>query len=153
MAPALNAPGQMNLLEWEAPQPVAAFDPLLVRGATLGAQLARAVSVSLSECGMSRKDVAERMSAFLGEKVSEAMLNAYASGARADHNISLQRFVALMHVTRDRRLLEHLAGMLGWAVIERRMLPMIELAALHEGEARLKRRKDALRRQMGGSFD
>jgi hypothetical protein len=149
MAPAIPAPGQGNLLEWAAPQPVVAFDPMAVRGATLPARLSRAISVALSECGLSREDVAARMSAFLGESVTENMLNAYASGAREKHSISLPRFCALLAVTGDRRLLEHLAADMGWAVIERRMLPMIELAALHESEARLKRRKDEIRRRMG----
>ena len=154
MAPLVNAPGQGSLLEWEAPQPVVAFDPAAVRGATLAARLSRAVSLALAECGIAREEVAARMSHYLGggETVTENMLNAYASAAREKHAISLPRFRALIAVTGDRRLLQVLAAEMEWAVIDRRMLPMIELAAVHETEAQLKRRKEALRRQMGGSF-
>ena len=62
------------------------------------------------------------------------MIDAYASIARDDHVISTPRFMALLQVTADRRLLELLAEPAGWAVIERRYLPLIELAAVRERE-------------------
>jgi len=70
------------------------------------------------------------MSAYLGEDVSENMLNAYASEARDEHIISLVRLIALIHATRDRRPLELIASMFGWAVIERRHLPAIGVELL-----------------------
>ena len=87
------------------------------------------------------------MSEFLGDHVTVNMLNAYASPARQDHPISMARFISLLHATKDRRLLELLAEPLGWAVIERRHLPMIELAAVQERQGELNRLADSLRRQ------
>lgn len=154
MPPRAPNAAQMDLLDWQPPQPVAAFPPEQVRGATLAGRLSRAVSVALQESGQDRATVAEKMSAFLGERVSKAMLDRYASAAAEEHAISLPRFLALVHATGDRRLLEMLAEPMGWAVVERRVLPLIELAALREHEDALRRRREALTRaaRMGGAL-
>ncbi len=138
---------QPDLLDWTPPEPVAAFAPEAVRGATLEARIARAVSVALQDSKLSREEIAARMSGWLGTKVTTNMLNAYASVAREDHPIGLSRFLALVQATGDRRLLELLAEMFGWAVIERRHLPLIEMAAVQERLDELHRTKEALRRQ------
>lgn len=137
---------QPDLLEWEPPQPVARFPEGLVRAATLAGRVSRAVAAALTEAEECRETIAARMSSFLGERVSPAMLDAYASQARDDHRISVPRFVALLHATRDRRLLELLAEPMGWAVIERRHLPLIEVAAIREHEDELRRRREHLTR-------
>lgn len=140
------APRQPDLLDWTPPAPVAAFAPEQVRGATLEARIARAVSLALQDSKLTREEIAARMSAWLGTKVTANMLNAYASVARQDHPIGLTRFLALVQATGDRRLLELLAEMFGWAVIERRHLPLIEMAAVQERLDELHRTKEALRR-------
>ncbi|KDE20682.1 hypothetical protein AZ09_04355 [Acetobacter aceti 1023] len=143
---------QLSLLDWTPPEPVAAFDPFLIRGNTFSDQLARAISVSLDDCGMSRAEVCERMSDILTRPISINMLNAYASVQRDGHQISVPRFDALIGATQDRRLLELMAAPRDWAVIERRFLPMIELAAVAEQKKKLARMESGLRRQMGGKF-
>jgi hypothetical protein len=87
------------------------------------------------------------MSEFLGQPVSVNMLDAYASQARGQHNISAVRLVALLHATQDRRLLELVAEMFGWPVIERKFLKLIELASLQEREDALRRQRETLRRE------
>lgn len=137
---------QLDLLtDWQPSQTVAAFAPETVRGASLAVSLSKAVSHALKASGRSRQDAARLMSDYLDEPVSEAMLNAYASEARSEHIINVVRFVALLHVTRDRRLLELIAEMFGWAVVERRFLPAIEMAEAMEARARLDREIDARR--------
>lgn len=146
-------PNQPSLLEWQAPQPVAAFEPARVRAATLHGQIARAVAECLRDAaaaGLAREAVAERMSGILGAKVTKTMLDAYASQAREEHGISLARFIALMQATGDRRLLELLAEPMGWAVIERADLPLIELAALQEHQDEIQRRMKALQAHARG---
>lgn len=138
---------QPDLLGWTPPQAEMAFDEREVRGASVAARLSRAVSVTLRECPKRRPRIAEEMSAFLGEPVSTAMLDAYASVAREAHRISLPRFLALIHVTGDRRLLQMLAEPMGWAVVERKHLVLIELAAAREQEDALRRRREALARR------
>lgn len=143
---------QLSLLDWVPPIVSTGYDPRLIRGNSLGFRLSRAISVTLEECGQSRPEVAERMSDILGRAVTVNMLNAYASGQREDHQISVPRFDALIGATQDRRLLEFLAEPRGWAVIESRYLPMIELAAVAEHKKELSRLEQGLRRRIGGRY-
>ena len=136
-----------DLLDWQPPQPVASFDPPRVRATGLPARLAKAIGIALEDCGFTRDVVADRMSDYLGRRVSKNMLDAYASEARAEHIISTPRFAALVHATLDRRLLEMLAAPFGWAVIDRKYLPLIELAAVQDRRDELDRQAHALRRQ------
>jgi hypothetical protein len=143
------AAGQMDLLAWSPPAPVRRFEERLVRAATLRDRLARAVAATLRDAdhsGVSREEIARRMGEFLGERVSLNVLNAYASPAREEHVISLTRLMGLLHATGDRRLLELLAEPLGWTVIERRWLPLIELAAVRDQQDALKRRAKEIAR-------
>lgn len=149
-----RAAAQPDLLSWQPPEPVVAYAPEQVRAASVAASIARAVAATLRDAPVSREDIAQRMSAYLGDRVSKAMLDAYASEARQEHQIPVTRLVALMHATGDRRLLQLLAEPLGWAVIERRHLPLIELAAVQERQEELRRRADTLRRtaRTGGAL-
>lgn len=67
--------------------------------AGLGRVIASGVARALNEDRRSREEVAGRMAALLGEDVSAHMLNAYASEARGQHNISCERFLALIAAT------------------------------------------------------
>lgn len=141
---------QLSLLDWSPPQAALAFEERRVRAATLHQRLARAVGVALAECGRPRAQVAREMSAFLGEPVSPAMLDAYASPGRDSHRIGAARLMALIHATGDRRLLQLMAEPFGWAVIEARHLALIEAALLREQEDEIRRRREALMRRARG---
>ena len=138
---------QPDLLDWKPPVAVEAFEERRVRAASFSAKISLAVSEALKDCAFSRDEIAAEMSAFLGEDVSKAMLDAYASQAREDHRINVVRFLALVHATHDKRLLELLAGMFGWAVVDRKYLPLIELAAIRERADELDSQAAVLRRQ------
>lgn len=140
-------PTQPDLLDWQQPEIVRAFPPELVRGPTMEARIARAVSVALQDCVKTREQVAVCMSAYLGTRVSKAMLDAYASAAREEHTISLPRFLALIDATGDRRLLELLAEQFDLAVIERKHLPLIDMALVRERIDELKDVVNAKRRE------
>jgi hypothetical protein len=135
---------QLSLLDWQPPEPTVAFDPAEVRGVTFDQRLSRAVATALHDTHTDRDEVAQRMSSYLGQDVSVNMLNGYASPSREDHRISVPRLMALLHATGDRRLLELLAEPFGWAVIERRLLPLIEVAEIRRHEDKLRRRRQAL---------
>jgi hypothetical protein len=117
---------QLSLLDWTPPQ------------------------AALAECGRSRPAIARAMSEYLGETVSPAMLDAYASPGRDSHRIGAARLLALVHATGDRRLLQLLAEPFGWAVVEARHLALIEAALLREQEDELRRRREALLRRARG---
>lgn len=134
-------PHTHDLLSWSPPEPVKRFAPDEVRAASLDARICKAMALALKECPWDRSYVAAQMSQFLGERVSEAMLNAYVSPARTTHQISLTRFMALVHVTKDRRLLELLADMMGWCVVDERYAEAIK-------EVELAEKRDEIERQL-----
>lgn len=117
----------LDLLDWEPPVIVRRYDEERVRTASLRSRIARAVSETLKEAEGSREDIAEAMSAWLGEEVSVNMLNAYASEAREDHSIPYLRLLALMHATGDVRLLQMGAEMFGHVVADIRYLDWIKV--------------------------
>ncbi|MEW9272951.1 phage regulatory CII family protein [Gluconobacter oxydans] len=141
---------QFDLLAWSPPETVAAFDPQMIRANSYGGRLSRAISISLDGCGYSRAEIAARMSEHLGRRISLNILNAYASVARETHEISVSRFDALVSATGDRRLLEFVAADHGFSVIDRRYLPMIELAAVQEHRRDLAKKERAIRGAVRG---
>ena len=125
-------PHTADLLSWQPTTPVDRFDPQDVRGATLDAQLCKAMKVALTEAEGSREEIAAEMSRYLGQRVSPHMLNAYVSPARDDHIINVVRFIALIHATKDRRLLELIAELFGCVVVDAKYLDVIQEAELAE---------------------
>ena len=138
---------QLDLLTWQAPAPITSFAPDQVRAANLGGRLSRAVATTLKDCPHPREDIARLMAEYLGEPVPPSALDAYASQAREGHKISACRLLALVQVTGDTRLLQLLAEEFGLCVIDRKYLPLIELAAVREHADEVERRADALRRR------
>lgn len=106
--------------EFALGQVVPRFAAERVRSVSLQGRIARAVSETLRECGQERGAVARAMSEFLGEECSKAMLDAYASTARAEHNIPAYRLVALAVVTRDARLLNAVLDGTGFIAVDAR---------------------------------
>lgn len=134
-------PHTKDLLSWVPPEPVVRFAEETVRAASLDQKLCKAMAVALKDCRLERAVVAERMSAFLGSPVSKSMLDAYVSPARDTHQISVVRFLALVHVTQDRRLLELLADLFGWCVVDERYADAIR-------EVELRDKRDEIERQL-----
>lgn len=143
-----RCPGTGDLLSWEPEEPVVAFVAHEVRAASLKASLAKAVAAALK--GRDREEVAEAMSAYLGERVSKDVIDKYASEAAEDHVITMVRFMALVHVTKDQRLMQLLAETMGWVVIEERWLPAIREAQYAEKIEQLERERRASRKGWTG---
>lgn len=122
-------------------------DQPALRAATLDSRIAKAVSMALTDCKLERGAVAVEMTRYLGERVPVSVLNKYASESSTDHKISLARFIALIHATKDYRLLSLAAEMFGFSVVDNKYLPWIEYGQLSEVEGELRRRKDAALRQ------
>lgn len=83
------------LLDWQPPPITRRYPDVALKSTSLGTLLAKAVRLTLKDCGMSRADVAQRMSDYLGETISENMLDNYASEARADTVINGVRITQL----------------------------------------------------------
>ena len=85
--------------------------------AGLEQQISTTVGVMLNSDGRSRWELAAAVSAYLGEDVSKAMLDAYASPAREEHKVPMSRFLGIMTVTGRHDLFDPLLRRTGAAVL------------------------------------
>jgi hypothetical protein len=129
--------------DWEPPQVAVTLPAEVTTGGNLASQSAGAVSRALEASEMSREEVAAGMSKYLGEKISKNMLDAYASEARESHRITLERFIALIHVTGQNGLLGFVAEQFELIVVPQRYSDLIELHFIEEQERALAARKNA----------
>ncbi|MFZ2470212.1 MAG: hypothetical protein WAW54_17625 [Parvibaculum sedimenti] len=138
---------QMDLLSWERGEVIERFDERTVQAATLRSRIAKGVAVTLNESDKSRREIAALMTEWLGEKVTENMLNAYASESRSEHSISYLRVLALVHATEDPRLLQVGAELISHSIINDRYLPWVEVGQLADKKDEIDRAFDSSRRQ------
>lgn len=143
-------PRTPDLFDWEPPVVAPEAPETKVRSATRRGRVAKTISLVLKECGMSREEVARRMSDVLGEEVSLNMLQAYASEAREEHRISLERAFALSEATRDPRVLQIGAKLTGYVLVPERYLAAIEDAMLDDKIEELTQRRQMSRRKWKG---
>ena len=81
------------------------------------ARVNRAVGSMLNSDERSREVIAAEMSVLLGEEVTRAMLDAYASPARIEHKVPFSRLIALVVVTRRHDLLDERLREAGFALL------------------------------------
>jgi hypothetical protein len=125
--------GTLDLFRDTQPAPVVErFAEERVRAASHAARVARAVSEALRDCDFDREAVAKEMSAYLGERVSKAMLEAYASQARETHTIPAHRLIALAVVTGSAKLINALLEGTGLIAVEGKYEALIERERLKE---------------------
>lgn len=99
----------LDLFRDVEPAPVVErFAEELVRTPDQAGRVARAVTATLKEYDGERAAIAKEMTAYLGETVTEAMLNQYASQANSKHNIPAHRLIALAVIAGDARLINAL---------------------------------------------
>lgn len=140
---------QLHILRSRRPGSLTpAFNPALARGASIAVTISKVISKAISQalkgCGLPNGQVAHAMGGHLDEEVGGQMLKSCASAAKHGHIISALRFLAPIHVTRDRRLLERLAEPFGRAVIAHQHLPALERAAITGRKAELEREAGAV---------
>jgi hypothetical protein len=108
--PALD-PSQLGFT-FDEPEPATGAADLAGIDRLIAAGVARA----LRDESRSRYEVAFAMSELLDEEVSKLMLDAYASEARDNHNISAGRWLAFVAVTQRYDILDHVLRRIGAAV-------------------------------------
>jgi transcriptional regulator with XRE-family HTH domain len=95
--------------------------------------------------GISREEIASRMSVLLGEKIGVATLNGYAAQSHADRDISLMRAMAFDAAVDEDALLGLFAEKRGGrSVVSNEDAALLEWAHLHRQEKELAERKKAL---------
>jgi len=137
--------------DYEPPEVTVGFEPEVTKGGTLDVKIARAVSQAMDVSGKTREDIAAEMAEYLGgQNVTENMLNSYASPARRDHKITLERLIALIDATGCYELLGFIAEFSGFVVVPSRYAEIIHLWETEEQMAELEHRRSALRGKVKG---
>jgi hypothetical protein len=140
--------------EW-TPEPVAhQFDEQVTKGGTLDVKIARALAAAMTHAqdhhGLNRDAIALAMSDYLDQKITTNMLNSYASPARTDHKITLERTIALAEITKCTELLGFICGFSNSVVVPEKYADVIRLWQLDRAAAELDQERAALRGKYGG---
>ncbi|WP_240664541.1 hypothetical protein [Paenirhodobacter ferrireducens] len=136
-----------DLFSWQPPKVGVGYSDDVIGRGRLDNRIARLIAQALRDArddGLSRADVARRMTGFLGRTISEAMLNKWSSEGSEDHRIPLDAFIGLVHATEVRDLLGFVPGEFGLTVIESEYAELIEERLLDDHIEELQARKQAL---------
>ncbi len=130
---------------FEIPQPV-----LAVPGqGNSSVQVSELVGEMLKASDLDRYEVAARMSRLSGDDVSKAMLDAWASPARLDHNLPFYRAALLEEVCASHLLTNWLVSQRGGRVAYGRDALLAELGRLERQRDESARQARELKRRMG----
>ncbi|TWC35089.1 hypothetical protein FBY03_111137 [Pseudomonas sp. SJZ079] len=130
---------------FEVPQPV-----LAVPGCgNYAVQVSELVGEMLKGSELDRYEIAARMSRLSGDDVSKHMLDAWASPARADHNLPLYRAALLEEVCASHVLTDWQVNLRGGRVAYGREALDAELGRLERVASDASRRARELKRLMG----
>jgi hypothetical protein len=106
--------------------------------------IAAGVARALKEDSRPRAEIAWAMSTLLDEEISRWMLDAYASEARENHNISADRFLALVAVTNRFDILDAALRRIGAALLVGDEITTAELGNIDRQIAQLKTRRKSI---------
>jgi hypothetical protein len=106
-------------------------------------EIALAIGLILKEDGRSRDVFAEDLTAFLGEKVSRAMLDAYASKARKEHSVPAQRLFAIVAISGRWDILDALISKFDVRIATFKDVALMETGKAYLNLRRLERKLDA----------
>ncbi|MCV0428300.1 MAG: hypothetical protein K5905_22820 [Roseibium sp.] len=119
-------------LGWTPPDVSVGFEPGAISGDRLSSRISRAIAKALKDCDIDRASVAAQMSEKLGHKITKQMLEAYASEAKTGNNITVERFVALIHATGKTELLGFLADDFAMKVYPNKYANVVKLALIED---------------------
>lgn len=149
-----RCPNTLDLVDWLASQPAPEVTlPALPAEVTRrNSFYARHIGVlKLAVDGRDRAQVAGSMSSFLGDdRVTEAYLNAALSEARPTHILNSVRYGALVHATRDPRLVALYADLIDHVVVPSNLVPYIRVGIALQEQDEAKRRLLTAKRLAGG---
>lgn len=118
--------------------------PEITKGGTLNVQIARVVAHACQQSGKTREKIAKEMSAYLDQTITVNMLDAYASPARENHKITLERFIALLDATDCYGLLAFICQFVGYVAVPERYADIIEIWRNDREIEERQRKRDAL---------
>jgi hypothetical protein len=130
---------------FEVPQPI-----LAVPGqGNYSVQVSELVGEMLKASDLDRYEVAARMSRLSGDDVSKAMLDAWSSPARTDHNLPFYRAALIEEVCASHLLTNWLVALRGGRVAYGRDALLAELGRLERTRDEAARQARELKRAMG----
>jgi len=141
-----------DLFAWEPPKVAVGYSAEVTGRGPLDNRIARLIGQALRDArddGLTRAEVAKRMTAYLGRPISEAMVNKWSSEGSEEHRIPLDAFIGLVHATGAQALLGFVPGEFGLSVIENEYAELIEERLLddHIEEMQARRQMLATRRK------
>lgn len=125
--------------DYVVPDVVARFEPERMRAATVAMRVARAISEALKNDGRPRAAIANEMTAYLGDTVTEQMLHQYAAPSNERHTIPVHRLLALYAVTGDARLINAVLADSGLIAVADKYEVLIRRELAKEARERLDR--------------
>lgn len=139
---------------WEPPQVAVGYSDDVTGRGPLQNRIARLVSRAMRDArddrGLSRAEIASRMSVELGRRVSEDILDKWSSEASETHRIPFDAFIALVSATGADDLLGFLPNLMGFVVVPKHYKPLIELQLLEEHEQELAAHKARIHAELRG---
>lgn len=122
-----------DLFDYQPPKVAVGYSAEVTGRGPLDNRISRLIGHALRDAredGLSRADIARKVSAYLGRSISEAMLNKWTSESSEDHRIPLDVFIALVDATGAKDLLGFIPGLFGLTVIENEYAELIEARLL-----------------------
>jgi len=133
----------LDLFKDLEPTPVVPrFEDEEVRAWSPARTLSRAIALTLEEDGRTREEIAAALSDQVGEKVSKAMLDAYASQEKGNA-ISALRLIGLVAVTGDARALNLLLAEVGMIAVDAKYEALLRREMAEEAIQRMTAERDA----------
>jgi hypothetical protein len=108
-------------------------------------EIAQVMSTAMAQCKLTHAEVAKKMSALLGRKISTHMLDAYASDAKVGHTPSMDVAIAFDMAINSCALSNYLAGKLGGKVAVGNDILFMELGRIAKERADLAVREGKIR--------
>lgn len=124
-----------DLLNWEPPQVAVGYAPEVAGKGGLQNKIARLISRALRDArddGVSRAEIARRMTTELNRSVSDDTLDKWASEASEAHRIPLDAFIALIKASEADNLLGFIPEMFGFVVVPKKFKGLVELQLIEE---------------------
>lgn len=154
-SPSTRCSPQLDLIDWlnALPAPELTLPALPADVSRRNSFYSRHIGVlKLALDGRDRAEVADGMSRFLGDDtVTENYLNAAVSEARPSHVLNSVRYGALVHTTRDPRLVAVYADLIGHVVVPSTLVPFIRVGIALQEQEEAKRRLKTAQRLVGGA--
>lgn len=115
--------------------------------AGLGQFASACVARAMREDGRDRRDLAAEVSKLLDDDVTHHMLNAYASESREDHRVPIDRFLAIIVVTKRFDVLDAMVKKVGARLLVGEEIMTAELGHIDRQIAELKARRQQVAAQ------